>query len=408
MNPVREADDGHVAADAAPAFRTTSRAATTPADPAGPGAWDWLLGREKRNRVRVQHSAISFLAYLTGGVVVAWGTSIGGVPGSLYLPWAITLAIVCLGFFALARSRIGLRIHDATFTEIQIIWGLIVINWAYAICGAWRSSALLPMILVINFGTLTLSGRRLMRVTIIAILSLAATIALLHHRGPPRHADLWIDLANLAFVIAITPCAALLSARVGGTRRQLKIQRLQLERALARIEEIAILDPLTGLPNRRHMLGLMAAEIERQARGGAPFTIALIDLDRFKQVNDSYGHGRGDTVLRGFADIARTEIRENDVLARWGGEEFLLLAPNTDCASMRILLERIRAALRTTAYEGLPADFHLTISVGVASATLGEPTERLIERADEALYRAKRLGRDRIEDAGELPVSEAA
>ncbi|MFT3801003.1 MAG: GGDEF domain-containing protein [Burkholderiaceae bacterium] len=377
-------------------------------DTAGPGGWHWLLGREKRSRVRVQHSAISFLTYLTGGVVVAWGTSIGGVPGSLYLPWAITLAIVCVGFFALARSRIGLRLHDATFTEIQIIWGLIVIDWAYAICGAWRSSVLLPMILVINFGTLTLSRRRLMRVTLTGILSLAATIAWLHHRGPLRHADLWVDLANLAFVIAITPSAALLSARFGDIRRQLKTQRLQLENALARIEEIAILDPLTGLPNRRHMLSLMAAEIERQARGGEPFTIALIDLDRFKQVNDSYGHGRGDTVLRGFADIARAEIRESDVLARWGGEEFLLLAPNTDCASMRILLERIRAALQAAAYEGLPADFRITASAGMACATLGEPPERLLERADEALYRAKRLGRDRIEDAGELPVGEAA
>ena len=381
---------------------------TADANASATTSWDWLLGRERRSRVRVLHSGISFLTYLTGGAVVGWATSIGGISWSLYLSWASTLAVVCLAFFVLARSRIGLRIHDATFTEIQIIWGLVVIDWAYAMCGPWRSSVLLPMIMVINFGTLTLSMRGLMRITAIAILSLAATIIWLHLAGPTRYEDLRIDLANLAFVTAITPGAALLSARFGIIRKQLKTQRLQLQSALARIEEIAILDPLTSIPNRRHMLTMLASEKERLRRGGTPFTIALIDLDRFKQVNDVYGHGRGDTVLRRFADLATAEIRENDVIARWGGEEFLLLAPNTGDEGMRVLLERIRTRLRATAYDGLPADFNVTVSVGMACAIAGESIERLVERADQALYRAKGLGRDRIEEACMPPASQAS
>ncbi len=370
------------------------------------GRWDWLLGRERRTRVRVLQSGISFLTYLTGGLVAAWGTSVGVVLESLFVPWAIAVGIACLLFFALARSRIGLRIHDAPFTEVQILWGVLAIDWAYAMCGAWRSSALLPLVMAANFGAMTLSGRRLMRITMIAIVSLAATIALVHYKGLHQLDDLWLDLSNLAFVSAILPCAALLSARFGAVRKQLKTQRARLEEALARIEEIAILDPLTGIPNRRHMLTVMAAEMSRMSRGATAFTIALIDLDRFKQVNDSYGHGRGDNVLRHFAELSMSQLRQTDVLSRWGGEEFLLLAPNTAGDEMQLLLERIRARLLAVCHEGLPSDYRLTVSVGLASAVVGEPIERLLERADQALYCAKRLGRDRIEEA--VPASTAA
>lgn len=382
--------------------------ASTSVSPVGAGlaalepaaiSWVWLLGREPRTRVRVQQSGISFLTYLTGGLVAAWGTAIGVIPRELFLPWAITLTIACFLFFFLARSRFGLRLHDATFTEIQILWGFVAINWAYAMCGAWRSSALLPLVMAINFGALTLNGRRLTRITILAIASLAVTITLMHLGGPPRPEDLWLDLSNLAFVMAITPCAALLAARFGAFRLQLKSQRLQLQDALARIEEIATLDPLTGLANRRHTEAAMATEMARLLRGGPPFTIALIDLDRFKFVNDTYGHGRGDFVLRRFAELANAELRQGDLLGRWGGEEFLLLAPNTDAEGMHWLLGRIRASLSAASYEGLPEQYRVKASVGLATVIVGESIDRLLERADEALYRAKRLGRDRVEEA---------
>ena len=377
-----------------------------PAAPAA-GRWDGLLGQERRTRARVQQSAISFLTYLTGGLVAAWGTSVGVVSLELFIPWAIMVTVSSIAFFALARSRAGLRIHDATFTEAQILWGVFAIDWAYAMCGAWRSSALLPLVMAINFGTLTLNGGRLMRVTAIAILSLAATIAVMHGLGWHRLEDLWLDLSNLAFVSAITPCAALLSARFGAVRQQLKAQHLQLEQALARIEEIATRDPLTGIPNRRYTLDVLAVETDRLARGGKPFTVALIDLDHFKRVNDTHGHGRGDAVLRRFAELSGAEIRKTDVIARWGGEEFLLVSPDTDTVGARALLDRIRGSLKVTVHDDLPAGFRLTVSIGLACAVPGESIERLLERADQSLYRAKRLGRDRIEEAGDAIAGEA-
>lgn len=361
--------------------------------------WNWLFSQNRRTRVRVQQSGISFLTYLSGSLVLAWGTSVGAIPPAHFRIWASVLALACLVFFVIARSRIGLRISDAGFTEIQILWGVLTIDAAYAICGEWRSAMLLPMVMAINFGTLSLSGQRMIRVTVMTIVSLGATIALMHAFAPMPLREWRIDIANFAMVTAIIPCAALLSARFGQVRHKLRSQRFALERAIAQIEKMARFDALTGVTNRGHMHTILLTEQQRYERYGEPFTIALLDLDNFKRVNDTYGHGRGDEVLRTFARCAASVLRQSDQLARWGGEEFLILAPAADQGTMYALLERLRTRLRATSHDGLPIDFRISTSCGIAMASQGEPLEELLERADEALYRAKRRGRDRIEEA---------
>lgn len=202
----------------------------------------------------------------------------------------------------------------------------------------------------------------------------------------------WTELADLGFV----GLALLLLGVVGWagvTASRARLETLQLE---AKLREAATMDELTGLLNRRAFLHALDTEIARSARNGAPLSIALIDLDHFKKVNDSFGHQGGDDVLRRFADVTRQVVRAADVVGRLGGEEFAVLMPDTDRVQGGIAGERLREAIArrhfvTTAGALAPT----TISVGVAHHRPGETREGLISRADEALYDAKHQGRNR-------------
>jgi len=152
-------------------------------------------------------------------------------------------------------------------------------------------------------------------------------------------------------------------------------------------------DPLTGLVNRARLNDRIQAEFERFRRYARPFAVILLDIDYFKQVNDEYGHLIGDKVLVAVAGIVRSTARTQDVVGRWGGEEFLLLCPETDLEQARVLAERIGQAARGYDFS---IDRHLTVSAGVAALVSGESSDGLLNRADEALYQAKRDGRDRV------------
>ena len=154
----------------------------------------------------------------------------------------------------------------------------------------------------------------------------------------------------------------------------------------------AIIDPLTGLPNRRHYMERFAAEVHRSIRYRDPFVLVLFDLDDFKAVNDTRGHTTGDRILRKVADCLLACLRDSDMAARWGGEEFVLLLPRTDKDSGLSVADRVRRRVQ----EDLAVD-GVTISGGIAACpTNGEDEESLFSFADRGLYRAKSEGKNRI------------
>ena len=152
-------------------------------------------------------------------------------------------------------------------------------------------------------------------------------------------------------------------------------------------------DPLTGLPNRRAARVRMRAALAEAAGTAAPFTIALIDLDYFKSINDRFGHATGDTVLVQFAVVARGLLRSTDLVARVGGEEFLVLMPGCGLADASRTIEALRDRMLGLSLTPEPS-FRCTFSAGLA-AFEGQSLEQLLNAADKALYRAKENGRDR-------------
>ena len=182
----------------------------------------------------------------------------------------------------------------------------------------------------------------------------------------------------------------------------------RLRQALATINELAIRDELTGIHNRRFLLDLVERERERADRTGSEFCLCLFDIDFFKRINDTYGHAAGDAVLRAFAQAVQGQLRALDAFGRYGGEEFLLMLPETPAASAIALAERARGVVEGLRCLDGGRAITLTVSVGVAEYRLGEKVAHTIVRADQALYLAKAGGRNRVLCHGEDGAADVA
>lgn len=190
----------------------------------------------------------------------------------------------------------------------------------------------------------------------------------------------------------------------------LRAEKKILEKRQNEVRALADLDELTGLLNRRAMVPLVKRQVQvrqERAKDVPPTCLAMIDLDYFKAVNDDYGHLAGDEALRIVAHACADSMRCGDALARWGGEEFLLMLPNTTPETAVLCLEQLREMLSCTPFDSIQPGLNLTISVGVAEILPGDTIEVAITRADQALYAAKRGGRNRVMLAEGGPVAAA-
>lgn len=193
---------------------------------------------------------------------------------------------------------------------------------------------------------------------------------------------------------------ATLAALVAVVWRLLVTLQRRLAAAEARIVEMAVTDELTGLRNRRYLYQRLAEELARARRSRRPLSVALFDLDHFKLVNDRHGHDAGDEVLRAAAAMALRACRATDLVARVGGEEFLVMLPETDLEGATLIAERLRTWIEAMRVDYGGKAITMTASFGLATLSPAEPTSTdvhaLVKRADEALYRAKAAGRNRV------------
>src|SRR5450830_1775656 len=180
---------------------------------------------------------------------------------------------------------------------------------------------------------------------------------------------------------------------------------LELLMANTKLEQLATTDPLTGIANRRKMTDTIGAELERAARFGHPLSVLMVDIDYFKRINDTFGHEVGDRAIVAMANLLTASLRTIDTAARFGGEEFVVLMPETDEGVAAIAAERLREAagtLRLAAEDGVQVA--LTVTIGVASARPDDTPSALVVRADKALYRGKKDGRNRVVREGRVAV----
>ena len=180
-------------------------------------------------------------------------------------------------------------------------------------------------------------------------------------------------------------------------RRMLALTQGDMIRELGEARRRSMVDPLTSVWNRAGLDTILARELEASAMRGSPLSLAMVDLDHFKSVNDRYGHAVGDTVLSEVARRLRVAARPVDSVARFGGEEFVVILPGCGVNDVRTVAERLRSRLADTpVVVGQSLQLDVTASIGIATAEAGEPASVLLTRADVALYDAKRDGRDRV------------
>jgi diguanylate cyclase (GGDEF)-like protein len=213
------------------------------------------------------------------------------------------------------------------------------------------------------------------------------------------HGNLTERLATfLMFALTLGRCM-FLGLFSSSMRASLYQSGQKLKEAYRRIEELAELDELTGSFNRRCIMRMLEEEIGRAQRAGSPCSIALIDLDWFKRINDAYGHPTGDEVLRTFAITMFANIRNIDRFGRYGGEEFLLVLPDTTEASATRMLDRLREIIAELDWSAFSPGMRVTISAGIATLRAGESSDSFLTRADGALYASKARGRNRVTSA---------
>jgi len=176
------------------------------------------------------------------------------------------------------------------------------------------------------------------------------------------------------------------------TREEIEHLRLELQQSRQWMQQ----DPLTGMHNRRGMDVVLVREIARARRGGHALSVAMLDIDHFKQVNDTFGHAAGDRALVHLSEITRSVLRETDIMVRYGGEEFLMILPETDLNGAQFVVDRLRLVVQKTPLVYESRKIALTFSAGVAQLRTDENGSALVIRADKAVLQAKREGRNRI------------
>ncbi len=356
---------------------------------------DAILGADRNQRVRVTQSLVASSLYLGLSAIVWLGVWLGVIK---MLPAAVLIAAVMgasVLFYAVIRSGRNLRITaDPALTHVQGLFSVLACCAAYAVAGPIRGAMLMLLLIGQFFGVFALTPLQAWRTSAVAVLALGLTMSGLAYTDPGRFPP-QVELLNFLLVALVLPTIGWLAGQLSAIRTKLRVQRVQLESALAQNRLLATQDELTGLSNRRHMTALMVSERARQHRSRNPISMVLMDIDHFKRINDSCGHQAGDQVLQIFADVITHGLRAGDSLARWGGEEFLLMLPNTSADDALTCVERMRGQLAARSFEHIAPALTVTFSAGIGVCDLEDRLDTIIDRADRAMYRAKTAGRNR-------------
>lgn len=354
-----------------------------------------LLGPDPHTRIRVAMTGASALISALYTVLVLLLAWVGFARMDLTVVWAATTLLLNAGVLTSIRAGWTRQLADPALTQLQIRYAIVSTMVGYVLLGEARGIS--PAILspVMMFGIFGLSARQMKANFVFALLCLAVGMGLVAWTEGARYRPL-LELAYGVMFVLVLAGSTFVGLRIQHVRQRLQRQKYALGAALERINHLAAQDDLTGLLNRRRMSEVVQAERERCVRSRRPLVLALLDLDFFKLVNDRYGHAAGDAVLCAFAGRVLDNLRSTDVLARWGGEEFLLLLPETSLDGALVLLERVRREVAELRVETANGEISMTVSIGVAAGRVQETMEQVLEHADEALYQAKAQGRDRV------------
>jgi diguanylate cyclase (GGDEF)-like protein len=352
-----------------------------------------------RARQRRQIQGMIAASYLVDALVLLVYARAGTIPATVSSAFALCglLSVAC--YMVLSETGFTERFKDHYFVAPQLIVSAAILLAFTYIAPEVGVMFLCTLFVVFNFGSLRSTPRQTAIFWTAMAVGLAGLFLLTDKPISMPHGTHLERFATMSvFILTIGRCM-FLGIFSSAMRQSLYQSGLKLKQAYKRIEELAELDELTGSFNRRCIMRMLDDEIARAHRSQTPCSIALIDLDWFKRINDAYGHPTGDEVLRTFAITVFANIRNIDRFGRYGGEEFLLVLPDTPADRAARILDRLRAIIADLDWSAFSPGMQVTISAGVATLRADETEDTFLTRADNALYAAKARGRNRIASA---------
>ena len=366
---------------------------------------------------RVKRQLMGFMSYLMFLLPMLYAVhngwlrfGYGGLAGLV-----AAAAVVNLGFLIAIRSGYTRRFADPSLMALQVgIACVLALVIGYYLDQA-RIITVMLFFTAFFFGIFSFSRRQYLSLTIVAVVGYAVMLLLKVSANHIRGNALHLELLHFMMLVIVLVWMSLLGSYIAQLRGSLARRKDALATALERLKELSSHDELTGLHNRRHLMDILDQQQERALRHDEPFALCILDLDHFKRINDTHGHGVGDEALRGFSERIRAHLRGMDIIGRgdnsdstfgrYGGEEFLLVLPYAEDASARACVERLRNAISAAPFPTSAGELAITFSAGVARYCKGETIAAMLDRADAALYRAKTAGRDRVEIAEALLIA---
>lgn len=354
-----------------------------------------LLGANPLYRKLVRRSAMACLPYGVSVLLTGFAIYRGLCPPRQGWLLCVGMLVTVATFHVALRSGWSQRFHDPSLSLAGVLTGMSWTALVYAFGGAIHATQLLFLGLVMGLGVFSLNARHMRLTCLYGVASMGCTIVTMAQLAPSQYPP-QVSYFYLALLVICLPTLTAVGMQRVKLTHKLQRQKAELADALARLKEIAIRDTLTGLYNRGHMMELAQHAVARQARTGETFSFVMFDLDYFKRVNDTHGHGVGDDVLRAFATVATSILRKSDVLARWGGEEFVAICPHSDDPHAVVGVERLLKEWSNTEVSPQAPQLRVSFSAGITTYRPGEAIDQALERADQALYAAKARGRNCI------------
>lgn len=354
-----------------------------------------ILGTEKTQRLRMTRFLTASLTYIACVCIVYACVITGFFSQTVFLHVVLWSIFANTLLYSLFRTGCNRRFRDPALTEFQMVLASGLTLYVMYHAGSVRGTFLLGFMVIYIFGMFALSTRRYLVMVLQAVASYGLLIAVLAWQNAPGF-HLKMEVMQWTALAMCLLWLAFIGGYISKLRVKLRSSHEALKEAFATIEQMASRDELTGVHNRRHMMETLRKEKQRIDRSGGVFSVALLDLDHFKQVNDRFGHNMGDRLLQVFAEHCQSHLRSTDSFGRWGGEEFIILLPHTHLEAAHHCVEKIREEFHRLSVAGFPEGYQPSVSGGIAQYDTPAELVDLLERADQGLYRAKEAGRNRI------------
>jgi diguanylate cyclase (GGDEF)-like protein len=352
------------------------------------------VARDQRRRLT--WIAATTASYAVDTLFLALFAAAGTIAVAVPALYGIAAAAIGGATYALTASGVNLKARDPSLVEPLVILGIAMQLGVVMAAPQIAFPFLANLFTVFAFAMIWLPLRESVVVWSLGVAAMAVVFLAVGGRiGVPSSSGAELVLVWSYFSVVLAR-SLLLSVNANEMRNRLAESRRRLAASLEQVRQLASHDDLTGVLNRRALMAALERERVRAERSGAALSIAIMDLDHFKQVNDRHGHAAGDAVLRRFSETVNEAMRATDIFGRYGGEEFLLILVGATAPLAAEAMDRINAAVARIDWSAISPDLSVTLSAGIASYGKGQTVEHMLRRADLALYDAKDAGRNRI------------